>query len=324
MITSNGAGAVLLSALVLCACTGSESDTHASGSGAAGTTATTTTSGSGGATSSTSGSGAGAGSSAGGGGSGPIDPCGDALFCEKFDDYPTVSTLDDQQQLGPWHAAVKTGATMNLDPAHVVSGSSALHMHIDSGATSGGRLFADGAEPIFADSPTHVYGRLMMYIDPNGTSIHWTFFGVSGDAEPSSPVTGRNASYILSSLPKNDVNTFSFVYGLEAQGGDPFHDCWAQSGTSMPTAAWSCVSFEIDSVARKLRMYTGGGVDPILSVDETGQGCVGNVPGDSPWYGPAITQLFVGAWSFHPMDAPLDVWIDDVVVDTKPVACPPM
>ena len=32
--------------------------------------------------------------------------------------------------------------------------------------------------------------------------------------------------------------------------------------------------------------------------------------------------LFVGAWSFHPLNAPLDVWIDDLVVDTKPVSCP--
>ena len=33
-------------------------------------------------------------------------------------------------------------------------------------------------------------------------------------------------------------------------------------------------------------------------------------------------QLYVGAWSFHDMVSPLDVWIDDLVVDTKPVACP--
>jgi len=35
-----------------------------------------------------------------------------------------------------------------------------------------------------------------------------------------------------------------------------------------------------------------------------------------------VTQLYVGAWSFHAMNAPLDVWLDDVVVDTKPVTCP--
>jgi hypothetical protein len=92
--------------------------------------------------------------------------------------------------------------------------------------------------------------------------------------------------------------------------------------TPMPST-WACVSFEMDSVARKLRMYKDGAATPILSVDDHGKGCVAPTVVTSPWYGPAITQLFVGAWSFHAMNAPLDVWIDDVVVDTKPVACPP-
>jgi hypothetical protein len=129
----------------------------------------------------------------------------------------------------------------------------------------------------------------------------------------------------LSSLPKNDVNTYSFVYGLQAQsqamGTDGFHDCSSQSATSMPSA-WACISFELDSVARKLRMYKDGAADPILSVDDHGKNCVAPTDVASPWYGPAITQLYVGAWSFHPMNAPLDVWIDDLVVDTKPVSCP--
>lgn len=250
------------------------------------------------------------------------DPCGAALFCEKFDGYAGITTIADKQKFGPWRAALQTGATMNLDGAHKVSGSSALHVHIDNAVTAGGRLFAEGAEPVFATKPTHVYGRMMMYIDPNGTSVHWTFFGVNGAADPTSPAAGRNASYILSSLPKNGVNTYSFVYGLSAAGADGYHDCSSQSTTSMPSA-WACVSFELDSVARKLRMYKDGAPSAILSVDDHGTGCVAPTPVASPWYGPTVTQLFVGAWSFHAMNAPLDVWIDDVVVDTKPVACPP-
>lgn len=252
---------------------------------------------------------------------GSADPCGTALFCETFDKYPTVTTIADKQKLGPWHAALATGATMQLDGTHTTSGATALHVHIDNAVTAGGRLFSDGAQPIFATKPTHVYGRMRMYIDPNGTSVHWTFFGVSGAAEGTSPAVGRNASYILSSLPKKGVNTYSFVYGLSALGTDGYHDCSSQSSTSMPTG-WACVAFEMDSVTRKLRMYEDGAATPILSVDEHGNGCVAPTVATSPWYGPAITQLFAGAWSFHAMTAPLDVWIDDVVVDTKPVACP--
>jgi len=251
-----------------------------------------------------------------------VDPCSGALFCETFDTYSGVSAIADKQKFGPWHAALQTGATMRLDGTHTTSGASALHVHIDNAATAGGRLFADGMQPIFAGAPTHLYGRLRMYIDPNGTSIHWTFFGVNGAADPMSPAAGRNASYILSSLPKAGVNTYSFVYGLSAQGSDGYHDCSSQSATSMPST-WACVAFELDSVTRKLRMYKDASTTPILSVDDHGNACVAPTPVADPWYGPTVTQLFVGAWSFHAMNAPLDVWIDDVVVDTKPVACPP-
>ncbi len=326
-VRSSCTGALICSVIALASCggggtTSTSGATGASSSGAGGAggiAASTSTGGSGGSSGET----VGAGGADAGVDAGSVDPCGTALFCEKFDDYDGVKAIADKQKFGPWHAALNQGAAMDLDGTHTMSGSSALHVHIDNAVTAGGRLFADGAQPIFASAPTHVYGRMMMYIEPpNGTSIHWTFFGVSGDAEPSSPAVGRNASYIMSSLPKNGVNTYSFVYGLQAQGNDGFHDCSSQSSTNMPSS-WACISFEMDSVARKLRMYKDGAVDPILSVDDHGTGCVAPTSKDSPWYGPSVSQLFVGAWSFHQMNAPLDVWVDDLIVDTKPVSCSP-
>ena len=318
MLTRVATALAVVCALSPAACSTSENNA---------TSSSTATTGSGGSTTSTTdaaSSGSGASTSDGGGGAAPVDPCGSALLCEKFEDYASVTTIDDNQQFGPWRAALATpGAVMDLDTTHAVSGTHALHMSIETGATAGGRLFTDGNQPIFQGIPTHIYGRMMLYIDPNGTSVHWTFFGASGDAEPSSPVVGRRATYLMSSLPANNVNTYSFVYGLAADANDPYHDCWFRSNEPMPTAQWTCVAFEMDSVARKLRMTMDAATAPAVAVDDYGQGCVGNVvPGDSPWYGPAIEQLYVGAWSFHPMDAPLEVWIDDLVVDTDPVACP--
>lgn len=254
------------------------------------------------------------------------NPCGTALFCETFDTYAGVGAVANKQKFGPWTASLNTGATMALDGMHTTSGTSALHVHIDNAATAGGRLYAyaAGGQAIFKNAPTHIYGRMKMYIDPNGTSVHWTFFGVDGPAATTvDGGAGRGASYIMSSLPKSNVNTYSFVYGLSAvpDGGDGYHDCSSQSSTSMPSA-WACVSFEMDSVARKLRMYQDTNAAPILSVDDHGANCVNPTPVDDPWYGPEIDDMFVGAWSFHAMNAPLDVWIDDLVVDTNPVTCP--
>ena len=310
----------LLGAMAMASCGGDASPGADAPDGAAG--------GSSGGSSGSSGGSSGSSGSSGDAGttdadSGPPDPCGSALFCETFDSYAGVTSIADKQKLGPWSATLKAGATMKLDGTHKTSGANALHVHVDNAATAGGRLFANGAQPLFTTKPTHLYGRMMMYIDPNGTSVHWTFFGVDGTTAAGTPAAGanRNASYILSSLPKNDVNTYSFVYGLASTPGDGFHDCSSQSATAMPST-WSCVSFEMDSDTRKLRMFKDGATAPILAVDDHGNGCVAPTSVTSPWYGPAVTELFVGAWSFHPMNAPLDVWIDDLVVDTKPVACP--
>lgn len=249
-----------------------------------------------------------------------LEPCPATAFCEPFDDY-TETSLADGQTFGPWRGALSgSGATMDLDGTHTVSGDRALHVRLEQGGTSGGRLFTQDGLPLLLDSPTHVYGRMMMYIAQSGTSVHWTFFGVQGPAEPSSPLAGNYASYIMSSLPSDGVNTFSFVDGLS--GGPDYQDCWARGDTPMPTNQWTCVSFEMDGLARRLRMYVDGDPTPIVSVDDTGQGCVSPVPGDSLWYGPEIDTMFVGTWSFHPMDAPLEMWIDDLVVDTAPLTCP--
>ena len=310
---------------------GTAGSAPSAGGGAGGSAGTGgSASGAGGSSSGAGGSVGGAGGSAGtggaagsagaaGGGGTPASVCGDALFCEQFDDYPAVTGITNNQQFGPWRAALNDGATMMLDGTHTKSGTSALHIHINDVVEAGGRLFADGDEPLFADTPTHLYGRMMMYIDANGTSVHWTFFGVNGDAEPGSPVAGRNAGYIMSSLPRQGVNTYSFVYGLD--GTDGYHDCSSQSMTNMPST-WACIAFEMDSVGRKLRMYKDAAPEPILSVDDHGKGCVPPTNVNDPWYGPAIDQIYVGAWSFHPMNDPLDVWIDDLVVDTKPGPCP--
>jgi hypothetical protein len=260
----------------------------------------------------------GASGSGGSAGSAP-DPCDTALLCEKFDDYAGVMAIAHDQEFGPWRAEVKAGTSLRLDGTHTKSGTSALHVQLDEALPAGGQLIAGGNHLLFDGGPTHVYGRLMMYIAANGPSVHWTFFSVKGDAEPASPEAGEYAHYLLSSLPRNDVNTYSFVHGLQASDG--FRDCSQRSDTAMPSD-WACISFELDSVARKLRMYKDGAPEPILAIDDHGNACVPPTPITEPWYGPTITQVVVGAWSFHPMKAPLEVWIDDVIVDTKPVSCP--
>jgi hypothetical protein len=249
-----------------------------------------------------------------------LPPCAE-LLCETFDGYSGVSAITNGQVFGPWRAAIPASGSMTLDGTRTTSGARALHVHVDAASTGGGRLLAQSNLDLFANDPTHLYGRMMMYVNPGGTSAHWTFFGASGEADPNSPVAGRRAQYLMSSLSNGGQNTYAFVYGLQSQGADGYHDCSSRSSTSMP-ASWACISFDLDSVSRRLRLYKDGGTTPILSVDEHGTACVAPTPIDAPWYGPVFSELYIGALSFDAMDSPLDVWIDDLVLDTKPVTCP--
>lgn len=264
-------------------------------------------------------------SSSGGGGSsttGPVDFCGGALFCEDFEDYDAVE-LENGEQIGPW-AVVLNGDNrgMDIDSSRATSGAKALHVFLEAGTDdAGGRLRASGDLPVLAGNPTHLYGRMMMYLEPVATSVHWSFFRLVGEAEPGSPVAPRSARYLLSSL--SDSGYYSFVYGLEASGGNPFVDCSQRQDATLLEGTWTCVSFELDSVNRQLRMWLDGAADPAVEVDNTGQQCVGDVPNDTPWYGPAAEEFFLGAQTFHPMSGRLDVWFDDVVLDVNPLPCPP-
>lgn len=256
----------------------------------------------------------------GGADAGPPDPCETALFCETFEDYD-VGALSDGQRFGPWQAAVGMGGSaLGIDDTRAVSGSRALHAHVEVGERQGGRLYARGAHPLFEGGPTHLYGRMRMYLQPDGASVHWTYFGATGPAVASSPVAGRRATYLMSAL--GTENRHSFVYGLQSgDTGEPYRDCWRQGPERIADGRWSCVAFEMDSEARILRSWIDTTDAPTVMVEHTGSGCVGDVPGDTPWYGPSVSELYVGAWSFHPMNEDLDVWIDDLIVDTSPVPC---
>lgn len=249
---------------------------------------------------------------------GPPDPCTRGALCDDFDGYGDRTALANGDRFGPWRAALGgEGSTFDLDTTRATSGDTALHVRIADGQTNGGRLFTTDDVPVLEGGPTELYGRMMMYVGDNGHSVHWTLAGVSGPTLAGSPVEGRRSTYLFSSLRQSDANQFSAVNYINT---DPAQDCWNRSDTPIPSGEWMCLEWSVDSEGRHIRMSKDG--EPLIAVDETGQGCVGDVANDSPWHGPAIDQFYVGTWSFHPMTGPLEVWIDDVVVDTSPLACP--
>ena len=247
----------------------------------------------------------------------PVDPCEGRLLCETFDDYDDVTTLSNDQRFGPWRAAQRGASVMDLDTTRAVSGDTALHVSIDAEMDdSGGRLFAGGDHPLFEGGPTQMHGRMMMYVEQNGHSVHWTFGGVSGPALE--PHDGLRSTYLFSSLRDSEQNMYSTVNYINTPG--TAQDCWHRSGQYIEAGRWMCLEWSVDTEGRTIEMKLDG--EPLISLEGTGDGCVGSVANDSPWVGPTIDQFYVGYWSFHPFTGAFEAWVDDVIVDDEPVPCP--
>jgi hypothetical protein len=244
------------------------------------------------------------------------DVCASAKLCETFEGYD-AGPLSDGNTFGPWRVNVQdSSGSANIDTTRAVSGTRALHVHIDQNASSGAQIRTQAA-PLFAQTRQQLYGRFMMYLGPDGTSIHWTMFGASGIVPAGTTSAGANATYLFSAFDNGSgKNEFSEVYGNSSTQ----QDCYHGSSLLMPVNQWACVAFSVDAPNRQYRFWLNGIAHPELSINDRGDGCVNQA--NQSWWGPDFDEFYMGALSFHPMSGPLDLWIDDLVVDTNPVACP--
>ncbi len=252
---------------------------------------------------------------ASGGDAAPGLVCAGQPLCETFDTLPT-GTLAHNAAIGGFTADVQGGGGLAIDTTRAFSGTQSLKAHIDGGGGGGGRLWArDGA--LFAEPRRHLFGRFMMWNATDASSVHWTLFGASG-VVPTGPSAGHTTTYLFSAA--EDKQFMAVFYDNQTA-----QDCWNHADEPIPVATatdhWTCVAFEADADAIHYRMSLDGRPITSFSVNTTGQGCL-NAASDTPWYGPTFDQFYLGAMSFHDMSGPLDVWFDDLVVDTAPVACP--
>jgi hypothetical protein len=240
--------------------------------------------------------------------------CGNQLLCESFESL-TGGALTNNQMIGGFRAEVQAPGTLAIDTTRAYSGTQSLKAHLDSASQGGGRLWAQSGA-LFAQTRRHLYGRFMMWASSDANSVHWTIFGASG-VVPSGPAMGHTGTYMFSAA--DDKKFMAVFYDNQTT-----QDCWHHATELVPVAAtsdhWTCVSFEADAENIRYRMSLDGRAITSFSVDTTGDGCL-HVAGDTPWYGPAFDRFYLGALSFHPMSGPLDVWFDDLVVDTQPVEC---
>ncbi len=295
-----------LSGLVLAcaACSGDVDDRlNPSGTGAGGDAASTTTGSSqgGGDTSS---------SSSGGGGGAPVDPCLDRTICEDFEGVAVGEAP------GAPFEVHDNGGTVAVDDTRAASGARSLKVHIDAttaGDTYRQAMLAVTGAPLIPLPGNTVYGRFMISTDriPD-SSVHWTI--AHGDG----PQGAEWATYNYGGMGGLMANYYRNTSPLVT-------DCWQTKDEMFPTTGFACVAFMFDGTNDEMRFWLDGVEIPelhVVGMSKTDMTCTES-PIDGKWYAPDFTNIAVGWESYqHDTAGAHDAWIDDLILDDAPIACP--
>jgi hypothetical protein len=308
------------------ACSSSEDDPSGSG-GSAGTasagsggapTGTSGSGGSGGAASQGGSAGAGAGGSsagaagaAGGATAAALCPEG-SLFCEGFESAALGALT------APWRTSANN-ATVNVDELQAFGGSKAAHVNAPQAGTYHRGYFAldqGSSAGIFPAVATEMYGRAMVYLPvlPNA-DVHWTFIQGEGRAADGT----HNALYRYGGQHENGAQLMA---NYETTDPGPNTDCWDHSASLLPVAQWTCVEWHFIVPSNEMQFWLNGTELTDIHVTGMGEGCVANDLGGQWLAPPAFQTLYLGWEHYQQTMNPIDLWMDDIVVDTRRVGCP--
>ena len=246
----------------------------------------------------------------GGAAGGPPDPCAGRIVCETFE-----STAPGKAPGAPWEVHTAKG-TVAVDESRAYGGKRSLKVSSTATSTSDTyrqAMLAITGAPLLPLANDTVYGRFMIFTDriPDKT-VHWTF--AHGDG----PVDKLSATYNYGGMGGLMANYY------KTSAPDPT-DCWQTKDAPFPTKAWSCVAFLFDGKNDEMRFWLNGTEVPelhVVGLSKTDQTCT--VKGvDGRWLAPQFKNLSVGWESYqHDVAGAHDAWIDDVIFDDKPIACP--
>ncbi len=240
----------------------------------------------------------------------PLDPCAGRLVCDDFE----KGAVGDKPG-APWVLATNKGTAV-LDATHAYSGKHSVKLAVDATATSDtyrrAMLVIHGA-PLVPVPGNSFYGRFMIWTDriPDKT-VHWTI--AHGDG----PQGGLTATYNYGGMGGLMANYYRDTTPKVT-------DCWQTKAQTFPTKTWTCVAYQYDGKNDEMRFWLDRKEIPELHV-------VGNSKDDSTctekgidgkWHAPAFKNVSVGWESYqHDVGGAHEAWIDDVILDDTPIACP--
>jgi Thrombospondin type 3 repeat len=206
----------------------------------------------------------------------------DVVLCEDFESGAINA--------GRWQTDEQTSAVrVQTDKPH--RGAWAMHVHsnfADAGTTVSGRIRERAT--LAAGQPALLAVRLYLWLPPVAPSF-----------------TLVDIAQIVSPYDDLELNVDNGVASL--WNGITMQDT---QGTLLPDSQWLCLEWWIAASPGEMRLFVDGTEMPSLHVLQATQ------PSPSP-----LAEMAIGIDIYQPPQAvnPYDIWVDDVIVDTKPIGC---
>ncbi|HEX3695125.1 MAG TPA: hypothetical protein VH374_07020 [Polyangia bacterium] len=242
-----------------------------------------------------------------------------ALICDDFEGYPLGGDLSPN-----WTTEIIKG-NVQVETSKPYRGSQSVHLTVtlspanEPVRTNGGPLRAatlikTGA-PLFPAPGNAFWGRAMVWVakmPPSGSmgEVHSSHVEASGSLPNGQLVKygeGIMGGQLLAGYTVRPSNEFDL----------PLVDCGPKSGPGIPEGRWVCMEWQIDGAKSQMHWWFDSKLQTQVDVN-------GPQGGSCTWKAPIFDKLFLGWRHSQPSPIDIDMWMDDVVIDTKRVNCPPM
>jgi hypothetical protein len=253
-------------------------------------------------------------------------PCETALFCDDFEAYAA-----DVAPTGAW-TPVEVNGTVRVDASRAFGG--AFSVKATTAATSSTlqayktALIGLAQAPVVPVPNQAFYGRMMFYMDSRPSpSVQWTFIDATGMV----PGQTYSAAYRYGgAMPERPgaIAANQLMAGYDTPDFyrtpsiGPQTDCYKHTdGKLVPIGAWACAEWFFDGPNAQMRFWLDGAELTDIGIDSTGEGCIAQAA-DYVWVAPTFSRIDVGLQSYQ-ADDERSIWIDDVVISSSRVHCPP-
>jgi hypothetical protein len=234
---------------------------------------------------------------------------GGALLCDDFEKYITPADL----ALG-WKATASGGATITVDATRTWKGTKSLHIKGAAGTPSA-VIVKEGA-PLFPIPGNVMFGRVMLWLTGTpGGSYHWNSIQAAGVITASNQWGkygwGGQFGKVLAGYTVR-----------QNAAGSAIVDCSKPSAMAFPAQKWVCVEWAFDGTKNEMHMWFDGQLLADADIVGTGTRCVAGGDIGKPWAAPVFSNLTIGWQQYQASSGPLELWLDDLVVDKARIGCP--